>query len=103
MKRVSNMLYIGYLVVVNGLNIKKLVLKISIFELPRAENCISTLCPSPLGSPPHPPKIQIGDFMWFSPYFGVWTGAKGLGHNLLMQFSNLYSSKMEISENFLIF
>ena len=58
MNRVSNMLYIGYLVVVNGLNIKKLVFKISIFELPRAENCISTLCPSPLGSPPHPPKSK---------------------------------------------
>ena len=42
--------------------------------------------------------------MWFPPYFGVLTGAKGLGHNLLMQFSNLYSSKMEISESiFLIF
>ena len=27
----------------------------TIFELRRLENCISTLCPSPLGSPPPPP------------------------------------------------
>ena len=37
---------------------KKSVSEISIFELPRVENCISRLCPSPLGS--HPPKTQIG-------------------------------------------
>ena len=30
--------------------------KISIFELPRLENCISRLCLRPLGSPPPPPK-----------------------------------------------
>ena len=49
------MLYIGYLIIVDGKNIKKSVLKISIFELPRLENCISRLCPGPLGSPPPPP------------------------------------------------
>ena len=35
--------------------------------------------------------------MWFSPYLSVWRGGKaalrGLKHNLLMQFSTLYSSK----------
>ena len=38
--------------------------------------------------------------MCFSPYLGVggWGLPKGLGHNLLMQFSSLSSSKMEISE-----
>ena len=39
--------------------------------------------------------------MCFSPYLGVGGGgggARGLGHNLLMQFSSLSSSKMEISE-----
>ena len=39
--------------------------------------------------------------MWFSPYLG-WGGGgglpRGVGHNLLMQFSRLSSSKMEISE-----
>ena len=30
----------------------------TIFELPRLENCISRLCPRPLGSPP-PPNTQI--------------------------------------------
>ena len=30
----------------------------SILELPRLENCISRLCPRPLGSPP--PHTQIG-------------------------------------------
>ena len=34
---------------------KKSVLEITIFELPRLENCISRWCPSPLGSPPPPP------------------------------------------------
>ena len=29
-------------------------IQISMFELPRLENCISRLCPSPLGSPPPP-------------------------------------------------
>ena len=39
--------------------------------------------------------------MYFSPYLGVGGGGglpKGLGRNLLMQFSRLGSSKMEISE-----
>ena len=37
--------------------------------------------------------------MCFSPYLGVWTDVgKGMGHNLLIQFSTLGSSKMEISE-----
>ena len=41
--------------------------------------------------------------MCFSPYLGVCVGGggglpRGLGHNLLMQFSRLSSSKMEISE-----
>ena len=41
--------------------------------------------------------------MCFSPYLGVGGGGGGLprgpGHNLLMQFSGLGSSKMEISES----
>ena len=40
-------------------------------------------------------------FMCFSPYLGVWGGGGTKGsraHNLLMQFSGLGSSKMEISE-----
>ena len=42
--------------------------------------------------------------MCFSPYLGVFGGGgggwlpRGLGHNLLLQFSNLGNSKMEISE-----
>ena len=40
--------------------------------------------------------------MCFSPYLGVGGGGgglpRGLGHNLLMQFSRLSSSKMEISK-----
>ena len=41
--------------------------------------------------------------MCFSPYLGVWRERggglrSGLGHNLLMQFSTLCSSKMEISK-----
>ena len=41
--------------------------------------------------------------MCFSPYLGVWRGGGGgtkgsRVHNLLMQFSGLGSSKMEISE-----
>ena len=48
------MLYIGYLIILDGQSIKKSVLEISIFELPRPENCISRLCPGPLGTPPPP-------------------------------------------------
>ena len=50
------MLYIGYLIILDGMSIKKTVLEISIIELPRLENCISGLCPSPFGSPPLTPK-----------------------------------------------
>ena len=50
------MLYIGYLIILGGMNKKKTVLEISIIELPRLENCISKLCPNPFGSPPLPPK-----------------------------------------------
>ena len=50
------MLYIGYLIIVDGQSIKKKsVSEISIFDMPRLENCISKLCPRPLGSPPPPP------------------------------------------------
>ena len=38
------MLYTGYLIILNGHSIKKSVSEISIFELPRIENCISRLC-----------------------------------------------------------
>ena len=46
------MLYIGHLISLDGESIKKTVSEISVFELPRLENCISMLCPGPLGSPP---------------------------------------------------
>ena len=50
------MLYIGYLIILNGQNIKKQsASEISIFELPRVENCIIRLCPSPL-APVQTPK-----------------------------------------------
>ena len=55
------MLYIGYFIILDGQNIKKkkkAVSEITVFELPRLENCISRLCPSPLGSPT--PPTQIG-------------------------------------------
>ena len=49
------MLYIGYLIIVKGQNIKKkFISEISIFELPKLENCISRLCPSPLPLSKHP-------------------------------------------------
>ena len=35
------MLYIGYLIILDGQSIKKISFEISIFELPRLENCIS--------------------------------------------------------------
>ena len=51
------MLYIGYLIILDGQSIKKKsVSEISIFELLRPENCVSRLCPRPLGSPPPPPQ-----------------------------------------------
>ena len=40
------MLYIGYLIIVNGHSIKKIGLEFCIFELPSVENRISR-CPSP--------------------------------------------------------
>ena len=51
-----------YLIAVNGQNIKKKSgSKIYISELLKLENCISRLCPSPLGSPQPPlPNTQIG-------------------------------------------
>ena len=49
------MLYIGHFIILDGKNIKKSVLEISIFELPRLVNYISRLCARPLGSPPPPP------------------------------------------------
>ena len=54
------MLYIGYLIILEGQSIKKSSLEISIFELLRRGNCMSRLCPRPLGSPPLPPNTQIG-------------------------------------------
>ena len=53
------MLYIGYLIILEGQNIKKSSFEISIFELLRRGNCMSRLCPRPLGSSP-PPNTQIG-------------------------------------------
>ena len=48
------MLYIGYLIILDGKNIK---LEIYIFELPRLVSCISRLCAlDPLGAPPPPPE-----------------------------------------------
>ena len=52
------MLYVGYLIIMNGQNNKKSVLKISFFELPRVENCISRLCPSPLLLSKHPNRMK---------------------------------------------
>ena len=49
------MLYIGDLIFLVGQKIKKISFGHFHFELPRRENCISTLCPRPLGSPPPPP------------------------------------------------
>ena len=49
-KRGQNMLYIGYLIILDGKNTK---LEISIFELLRPKNCISRLCAlDPLEAPP---------------------------------------------------
>ena len=62
------MLYIGYLIVLDGKNIKKSVLEISIFELPRLENCISRLCPGPLGTPPQHPKWPLRGSPWALKY-----------------------------------
>ena len=49
------MLYMGYLIILDGQNIKKAILEISVFELPRLENCIGRLCAlEPSGTPPPP-------------------------------------------------
>ena len=48
------MLYLGDLIIKNGQNTKKSDLKIFIFEQPRVENRLSSLCPSPLPPPRHP-------------------------------------------------
>ena len=53
------MVYVGYLIIMNSQNIKKkTVLKISIFELPRVENCNSRLCPAPLPPSKHPNRVK---------------------------------------------
>ena len=41
------MLYIGYLIILDGQSIKKSVSEISIFELPRLENCMVRVSASP--------------------------------------------------------
>ena len=51
----QNMLYIPWMVILGGDNIKKQVSKTSIFELPKVKNCIRRLCTNPLGGPPPPP------------------------------------------------
>ena len=70
------MLYIGYWIILDGKNIyKKSVSEISIFELPRLKNCISRLCPGPLGSPPPPPRMVTCEL---SP---VWCWLRRSKHN----------------------
>ena len=55
------MLYIPWMVILSGDNIKKQVSKTSIFELPRLKNCISRLCSKSLeDTPPPGPNTQIG-------------------------------------------
>ena len=49
------MLYMGYLIILDGQSIKKISFRnFHFFELPRLENCKSRLCPSPLGTPAPP-------------------------------------------------
>ena len=50
------MLYVGYLIILDGQNIKKIQ-----FQKFPLESCISWLCPSPLGTPPpqHPLHLPI--------------------------------------------
>ena len=45
------MLYIAWMVILTGHNIKKTSFESSIFELPKVKNSISTLCTNPLGDP----------------------------------------------------
>ena len=85
------MLYIGHLIIVNGQDIKKPVLGISIFELHRLENCIGTLCPGPIGDPP--PK-KTPKHTWK-------THKEGLKHSLHSIFyhfegSSEYQKKLKI-------
>ena len=57
------MLYIEYLILVSGRNIKRISFGNFHFLPAGVENYISRLCPSPLGTPPPPPrkkKPQIG-------------------------------------------
>ena len=50
------MLYIGYLIILNGHNIKKISFGNFDFGLLSTENCITRLCAlDPLGAPPPPP------------------------------------------------
>ena len=67
------MLYIGYLIILDGKNIKKSVLEISIFELPRLENCRSRLCPGPL------PRRGGCPAFWEGPCTGVSPGGPSPG------------------------
>ena len=73
---------------------KKSVSEISIFELQRLENCVSRLCPSPLGSPrPPPPKKhpnrvkthKEGIALLLS--IGLCTEVEGLGGGPIHEFS----------------
>ena len=56
------MLHIGYLIILDGQNTKKISFENSMFQLPRLENSISRLCPSPIGTPPpkkkHPNRVK---------------------------------------------
>ena len=55
------MLYIEYLIILDCQSIKKISFRNFQLELPRPENCISRLCPRPLGSPPppqHPNRVK---------------------------------------------
>ena len=54
------MLYIGYLIILDGQSIKNISFGNFHFELLRLENCISTLCTNPPPPPPPGPNTQIG-------------------------------------------
>ena len=49
------MLYIPWMIILGGHDIKKKSFENFDFELPRVKNCISRLCTNPLGDPPNPP------------------------------------------------
>ena len=55
------MLYVGYLIIVNGQNIKNIGFQIFLFELPRVENCISRLGSSPLPLFKHANRVKTGN------------------------------------------